>query len=198
MGHMFSKKKVTRVTDQDRAVLQLKKQRDQLRSYQRRIQSVMEKDRNIARRLLQEGNRERAKLLLKKKRHQETLLIRTEGLLENLELMVHDVEFAQINLQVMEGLQQGNEALKQMNSMLSMEDVERILEETQEGVEKQRELDALLLGFSLTGEEEEDVNRELDELVGLELPEVPSEPLPERYPPTKVKGDRGRVALTAS
>ena len=123
---------------------------------------------------------------------------RTEGLLENLEQMVHDVEFAQINLQVMEGLQQGNEALKQMNSMLSVEDVERILEETQEGVEKQRELDALLVGFSLTGEEEEDVNRELDELVGLELPEAPSEPLPEKFPPAKVKENRGRMAVTAS
>lgn len=38
----------------------------------------------------------------------------------------------------MDGLKAGNEALKKVNEMMSIEDVERILEETREGVEKQK------------------------------------------------------------
>lgn len=41
-------------------------------------------------------------------------------------------------LQVVDSLKVGNEALKQVNEMLSIEDVERILDETQEAAEKQR------------------------------------------------------------
>ncbi len=36
----------------------LKKQRDQLKQYQKKIESVLEKDRQLAKKLLQEGKRE--------------------------------------------------------------------------------------------------------------------------------------------
>lgn len=52
--------------------------------------------------------------------------------------MTHDLEFAQIEIQVIDGLKQGNEALKKVNEVLNLEDIERMLEETREGVEKQR------------------------------------------------------------
>lgn len=42
----------------------------------------------------------RAKLLLRKKRFQEQLLDKTDGQLENLERMIHDLEFSQVELQV--------------------------------------------------------------------------------------------------
>ena len=48
-----------------RAILALKKQRDQLRQYQRRVQGRLEKDRQLARKLLQAGRKDRAKLLLR-------------------------------------------------------------------------------------------------------------------------------------
>lgn len=79
----------------------------------------------------------RAKLLLRKKRYQEQLLAQTDGQLENLEQMTHDIEFAQIEVQVVNGLKRGNEALKKVNEVLNMEDIEQLLEETKEGIEKQ-------------------------------------------------------------
>lgn len=42
----------------------------------------------------------RAKLLLRKKRFQEQLLDKTDGQLENMERMIHDLEFSQVELQV--------------------------------------------------------------------------------------------------
>lgn len=62
--------------------------------------------------------------------------------------------------------------------MFSIEEIEQIMEDTAEAIEKQREIDALLSG-QLTQEDEEDVLKELEELVGDEdisdlLPEIPS------------------------
>lgn len=37
----------------------------------------------------------------------------------------------------MEGLKFGNEALKKLNDVLNIDEIERIMEETNEGVEKQ-------------------------------------------------------------
>lgn len=82
----------------------------------------------------------RAKLLLRKKRYQEQLLQKTDGQLENLERMTHDLEFAQIELEVVEGLKHGNEALKKVHEALDIADIEKIMEETREGAEKQEVL----------------------------------------------------------
>lgn len=119
----------------------------------------------------------RAKLLLRKKRYQEQLLVKADGQLENLEKMTHDIEFAQIELQVVEGLKRGNEALKKVHDALDIADIEKIMEETREGIEKQDEINALLSG-ELTEEDEAAVEAELDQILEQQLPNVPSEQLP--------------------
>ncbi|KAF1373488.1 hypothetical protein PFLUV_G00239390 [Perca fluviatilis] len=85
MGNLFGKKKATRVTEQDKAVLQLKQQRDKLRQYQKRINLQLEKERLLAKQLLKNGKKEKALLLLKKKRYQDQLLDKTENQIGNLE-----------------------------------------------------------------------------------------------------------------
>lgn len=87
----------------------------------------------------------------------------------------------------------GNEALKKVNELISIEDVEKILDETRESIEKQREIDEMLQGV-LTNEDEEDVEKEFEKMMAdslapqveprvpiaepeefVSLPEVPSE-----------------------
>ncbi|KAH0809000.1 hypothetical protein GEV33_013794 [Tenebrio molitor] len=175
MGIIFGKKKpASRITQQDKAVLQLKQQRDKLKLYQRRIELSLESDRELAKKLLNKGQKERAKLLLRKKRYQESILQKTDNQLENMEKLTHDIEFAQVELQVINGLKQGNEALKKVNESLNIEDIEKILDETREGVEKQEEINALLMG-GLTEEDETAVEGELAEMISQSLPSVPSE-----------------------
>lgn len=65
------------------------------------------------------------------------MLLKADGQLENLEKLTHDIEFAQVELQVVQGLKLGNEALKKVNDALNIEDIESILDETREGIEKQ-------------------------------------------------------------
>jgi len=80
----------------------------------------------------------RAKLLLKKKRYQEQLIDKTDKQLDLVEQMVHDLEFTQVEMQVLESLKAGNESLKAVQKLFSIEDVEKIMDEAREGIEKQR------------------------------------------------------------
>lgn len=136
---------------------------------------------------------------MRKKKYQEKLLENTDSQLENLEKLASDIEFAQVEQQVLDGLKRGNAALSKVHEVLTIDEVERVLDETREGVEKQREIDEMLTG-ALTQEEEEDVLAELDELVKQEgnekevkkeeptedmdiseqLPDVPTDELPEK------------------
>ncbi|XP_032067317.1 charged multivesicular body protein 6 [Thamnophis elegans] len=181
MGNLFGRKRQTRVTEQDKAVLQLKQQRDKLKQYQKKISLQLERERIFARQLLKDGKKEKAKFLLKKKRYEEQLLDKTENQISNLERMVHDIEFTQIEMKVIEGLKIGNECLNRMHQVMSIEEVERIMDETQEAVEYQRQIDEILSG-SFTTEDEDAILAELDAITQeqIDLPEVPSEPLPER------------------
>jgi len=77
-------------------------------------------------------------LLLRKKRFQEQLLAKTDGQLENMERLVHDLEFSQVEMQVLDGLRTGNEALKKVHEVLSIDAIEQILDETREAVDKQK------------------------------------------------------------
>ena len=70
---------------------------------------------------------------------------------------VHDIEFAQIESQVLEGLKQGNNSLKKMQEVMSLEEVEKIMDETADAVEYQRQISDLL-GGSLSDEDEADVS----------------------------------------
>ena len=100
---------------------------------------------------------------------------------DQLERMVHDIEFATVQKQVIDGLKDGNVALEKANAVFSIDEIEDILADTQEAVDKQREIDALLSG-QLTEEDESAVVEELDKLlmadlepVIADLPTVPSD-----------------------
>jgi len=185
MGAIFSKKDKSRITEQDHAILGLKKQRDQLKQYQKRINRDLEKEKELAKKLLKEGKKDRAKLLLRKKRFQEGLLDKTDAQLDQLERMVHDIEFATVQKQVIDGLKNGNEALEKANAMFSIDEIEDILADTQEAVDKQEEINSMLSGY-LTEDDENEVVNELDKLledlepsIVNELPTVPSDKIEE-------------------
>lgn len=186
MGNLFSKKKPSRVTEQDKAVLQLKQQRDKLRMYQKRISLQLDKERLLAKQLLKDGKKEKALLLLKKKRYQDQLMDKTENQISNLERMVQDLEFTQIEIKVIEGLKVGNQCLKKMHEVMSIDEVERIMDETQDAIEYQQQIDEMLAG-SLSQEDEDAVLAELEAISqgDMELPEVPSEDLPELPEPSQ-------------
>lgn len=111
-------------------------------------------------------------MILRKKKYQENLLGTTDKELEALEKLTSDLEFSQIQQQVIDGLQVGNEALKKIHEVLTIDEVERIMDETREGIEKQQEIDTLIASGALSAEDEDAVAAELEELVASTLPDI--------------------------
>ncbi len=75
---------------------------------------------------------------------------KTDQQLDNLQQMVDNIEFAQIEMKVVDGLKTGNKCLEEMHKIMSLEDVEQIMADTQEAIEYQR---VRRLGFRFVKDE---------------------------------------------
>ncbi|GAW06059.1 snf7 family protein [Lentinula edodes] len=120
------------------------------------------------------------------------------------------IEFSLVEVSVLHGLKQGNEVLKEIHKEMNLESVEKLLEETAEAREYQREIDEMLAN-NLSLDEEDAVQAELRELQAavraetepsndVQLPSVPtSEPLAAKpvAPEEQVERDSARVAIPA-
>ncbi|KAF8445830.1 Snf7 family [Boletus edulis BED1] len=154
-----------KITQQDRAILEC---RDKLKQYQKKIQFILEREHQIARSHLIAGDKDRALIALRRRKYQQSLLLRTDDQLAALEQLVSTIEFSLVEVSVLHGLKQGNEVLKEIHREMSLESVERLMEETHEAREYQREIGNLLAN-QLTLEEEDDVQAELLELQAASL-----------------------------
>ncbi|KAJ9165085.1 Charged multivesicular body protein 6 [Coniochaeta hoffmannii] len=181
----------SRVTAQDKAILDLKNQRDKLHQYQKRITVLTDRETQIAKQMLAQGDKKRALLALRRKKYQESLLSKTDGQLEQLEKLTSSVEFALIQKDVLFGLQQGTKVLKEIHAeMGGIEHVEKLMGETADAIAYQKEVSEML-GDKISNQDEDEVEEELAaleaELGGRER--TPVVPLPS-VPDTELERDR--------
>lgn len=116
-----------------RAILDLKNQRDTLHRYQKRISHLTALETTAAKTCLAAGNKKRALLALRRKKYQESLLEQTDKQLEQLEKLTSSVEFALVQKDVVFGLRQGTEVLKEIQrEMGGIEEVEKLVGEGEE------------------------------------------------------------------
>lgn len=161
MGNSTSTPKVSA---QDKAILDLKLQRDKLHQYQRRLAPLVSQYHTIALHHLAQKDKPRALLALRRKKYHEALLAKTDSQLAQLELLTSDVEFALVQKDVLFGLQRGTEVLKEIRKeMGGLEGVEKMMGESAEEKAFQAEVEEMLAG-RMTAEEEDEVEDELKEL----------------------------------
>jgi len=192
-----------KITAQDRAILEMKVQRDKMKQYRKKIQGVLDQERIIAVEALKAGNKPKALTALRRRKFQESLLQKTDGQLEVLENLVANIEFALIEKDVLFGLKQGNEVLKQLHAEMDLDSVHKLMEDTAEGIQYQREIDEMLMS-SMSAEEEDYVQRELAQLQAESLPIVPERAhiqlpdVPETVPVTAIPetGEEKESAVT--
>ncbi|KAF1356692.1 Snf7-domain-containing protein [Delphinella strobiligena] len=159
MGNSSSAPKISA---QDRAILDMKNQRDKLHQYQKRITIITNREKEIAKECLRNGDKTRALLALRKKKYQETLLARTDQQLAQLEMLTSDVEFALVQKDVVFGLQQGTSVLKQIHKeMGGLERVEMIMGENEEARAYQNEINEALAN-TMSNQDEDEVEDELE------------------------------------
>lgn len=170
------------LTETEKAKLELKRQRDRLKKCRVKCESVIAKEISAARDLMKMKKKKQAILLLKKKKLKEKMLLDTSNKLLTIEQLLSQIDEAEITAETMNAMKQGTEALKALNEEMSLEDVERIMDETQEAIEYQQEIDEALSG-KLCSDDEEEVELEFAKMLeeaglsvnepNLILPDVP-------------------------
>ncbi|KNA05892.1 hypothetical protein SOVF_186130, partial [Spinacia oleracea] len=111
MGNIFVKK--PKITEVDRAILSLKTQRRKLGQYQQQLEAVIEAEKQAARDLIREKRKDRALLALKKKK-------------------LADIELSSKQKAVFESLKAGNNTMKAIQSELNLDDVQKLMDDTEE------------------------------------------------------------------
>ncbi|OAL03790.1 charged multivesicular body protein-like protein 6 [Phaeosphaeriaceae sp. SRC1lsM3a] len=177
MGNSGSSNKISA---QDKAILDMKNQRDKLRQYQKRITVLTDREKEIAKECLAKGQTDKAKLALRRKKYQESLLSKTDAQLAQLEQLTSDVEFALVQKDIMYGLQQGTAVLKEIHKeMGGIENVEKLLADNEEARAYQEEISELLANKMSNADEDEvedeleAMEREISSVNQVDLPNAP-------------------------
>lgn len=152
----------------------------------------MTKNKQLALELYNKGLKERALVVLRRHKCLEEILKRTETQLMTLEGLVHDIEYTQIEVSVVEGLKVGSEALKQLNSLMNIDDIQQMMEDNAEAAEKQREIDNILSKSSVRLNED-DLLAELESLKPKPAPVPEKEEVEEEAKPTKIEAEPAPV-----
>lgn len=169
---MGGKSSKIQVTAQDRAILDLKVQRDRLKQCQKKISSVLDREMEIAKEFIRQGHKDRALFALQKKKYQQVLLEQVIGQLGNIEKLVDTIEFKMVEKEVFEGLKKGNKILGELQKELQVEQVEMVLSEAGDYVRYHQEIGEMIAG-TLNEQDHEELENELSNVISELMIQVP-------------------------
>lgn len=179
------------ISNEDKAIAELKITRDKVKRYERKLDSNIGSCKSAVKECIHNKSKEKALLALRKQKYLEKALGNTRNELLNLEQLINDVENAQIQRDIYGALKEGNEFLKNINQQLTIDDVEKLMEETHEAIQYQQEVSEALSRQGFT-ENQDDLLEELEKLdeaeaLEYDLPSVPVNPLPGKLQEKKQK-----------
>ncbi|CAG9330758.1 unnamed protein product [Blepharisma stoltei] len=169
----------SRVNRDDKAIAELKITRDKVRAYIKKLENCIDHCKSAIKTCIQNKQKDKALLALKKQKYLEKNLETARGEQLNLDQLISDVENAQIQKNIYESLKQGTEFLKCINQQLTVDDVEKLMEETAEAIEYQQQIGEALSQQAVVHDDNK-LLEELDnlEVLELDIPSVPIQPLP--------------------
>lgn len=154
------------ITGTDRAVLQLKRSKDEIHKFTRRTDQLIKDERECLKQMIRDDPKNykkdvRVRFLLKRIHYQENLVQKASDQLINLENMVSTIEFKLVEKQFIDGLKSSNEVLKKLNREFG--DVDKLLDDVQDQVSYQNEIDNILSNSIIgVNDYEEEIDKELD------------------------------------
>lgn len=162
------------MSEHDKAMLQLKRSRDNIDKYsqsmykkihkeQRMVKDIIRTKKNLKTGKLSEYDELKCKTILKRIRYQESLVTKAVQQLMSLEEMIISIDFKQVEKMFLKGLENGNGILKELNKELTLEKVDAILDESEEQMALANEVNDVLAESSNTAGQylDEEVDEEL-------------------------------------
>lgn len=136
--------KKSSISSSDRVKLQLKMQRDNLRAAMNKYERVGKLEREKAKELLLAGNRRKALYCLKCEKIQQDRISKLSVMYDNVEKLIGTIETKEVEMQVFDSLKSGKEELVKLNNMLKIEDIEKLMADTEESIEEAKQIDDIL------------------------------------------------------
>lgn len=155
------RREVAIINSSDRHMLRLKIERNELNAAIGKYERVKMIAHESAKQLLQQGDRRRALYCLKREKLQQQMIESVMNMLNNIETMIDNIDMANVQYDVMRSLELGNKELSKLNSVLNVEDIERMMTETCENIDQARSITALL-SQPISGMSDDQLLRELE------------------------------------
>mmetsp|Transcript_10511 Transcript_10511/g.12935 ORF Transcript_10511/g.12935 Transcript_10511/m.12935 type:complete len:234 (+) Transcript_10511:110-811(+) len=175
MGGIFSsacggseKQKKTQqntISSVDRAVLDLKNARDKLNRYKKKLDNDQQKLLDRARAYNAANKKSDAIQVLKLRKHKLREAENVDNQLLTVLEMVDTIVSKEKEKDLLAAMSAGKDALEDLHNEMSVDDILNLMDEIQAGAEKEKEInDILSRGATLTEEDEDEIQKELEEL----------------------------------
>ena len=154
------------LTGKDKAVLDLKIVAGDIKKQGRILITSCDELLSRAKRILSESPLEnkRALSLMKLRKYKLDQADKLEGQLLNVQELIEEVEWAQINKELLSNLKNGALALKALNESMTFEKVEDILEAAKDAIEMERQISEMIGSVSLGVIDQQELEREFASL----------------------------------
>ena len=173
------KEKTEKIDKFDNAIIKAKSARDEVKKYIKRMENSRDKQKELAKEQLKNGNRDNAKLYLGRSKAFETQITVGQGQLSMLIEQIIQIDQAKSEIGAMKALEDGNKLLKSLQDQISIEKWEKVQEDMNEARDKKSELDEFFARNHISSEDvDEEVEREIEKLMNnsLNLPDVSKKP----------------------
>ena len=147
MGGKFSHAKKVKKNEEeeyDKAMLEAKVARDRLIKYKKRMEEDNDKQVEIAKRLVKANKKDQARIILRQKKQREVYINQADGMLQNIQAQIDQMERTKLELEVFDRLKETNEILKKLNEKMPIEEIEELMESNADLTEQVNEISNLL------------------------------------------------------
>ena len=169
MGGILGKKskkkaKLSKLGGEDKAILDCKMCRDKIKSYVKSLEKNRDTKREKIKELLKNKEKQRAKVVLKQVKMLEFQINAADGQLQMIEEQIHNLDMAVSQRDAMQVLEQGNAALKKLQSEVNVEKMQQISDDLEDAKDANRELEEFFKEHSVEGVSDPDIDADLERL----------------------------------
>jgi charged multivesicular body protein 6 len=159
-------KKISELPATEKALMDCKQTRDKIKKELKNLDHKRLKNREIAKKELKSGNKEKAKIYLNRSKLIEKRTEVYSGQLTMIEEQITSIQNLQMQKDAIKVLQQGNEILKKMNEEVNINKWEEIKDNMQSLKEDQDEINNLIKGYGIDQNKfDEEIDEELNKMI---------------------------------